>query len=105
INADTVAGEIAAALQAEKLVFLTDTPGLLRDKDAPDSLIHQVRSSEVSRLRQEGIIAGGMIPKIDACLKALDYGVRKTHIIDGRVSHSLLLEIFTAEGLGTLVGH
>lgn len=105
INADTVAGEIAAALQAEKLVFLTDTPGLLRDKNDPGSLIHQVRSSEVARLKREGIIAGGMIPKMDACLKALDYGVRKTHIIDGRVPHSLLLEIFTSEGLGTLVGH
>ncbi|MBP8129802.1 MAG: acetylglutamate kinase [Candidatus Hydrogenedentes bacterium] len=105
INADSVAGEIAAAIKAEKLVFLTDTPGLLQDKDDPQSLVHQLRASEVSRLKREGVIAGGMIPKVDACLKALDYGVRKTHIIDGRVPHSLLLEIFTAEGLGTLVGH
>ncbi len=103
VNADTVAGEIAAALQAEKLVFLTDTPGLLRDIHDPNTLIHEVRAHEVAKLRQEGIITGGMVPKIEACLKALDYGVRKTHIIDGRVPHSLLLEIFTTEGLGTLV--
>jgi len=105
INADTAAGEIAAALQAEKLVFLTDTPGLLQDKDRPESLIHQLKSEDVERLKREGVIAGGMVPKIEACLKALDYGVRKTHIIDGRVSHSLLLEIFTKKGLGTLVSH
>jgi acetylglutamate kinase len=105
VNADTAAGEIAAALQAEKLVFLTDTPGVLADKTDPGTLIHQLRAGEVPKLRQDGVIAGGMIPKIDACLKALDYGVRKTHIIDGRVEHSLLLEIFTAQGLGTLVTH
>ncbi|MEX2016514.1 MAG: acetylglutamate kinase [Candidatus Hydrogenedentales bacterium] len=103
VNADTAAGEIAAALQAEKLVFLTDTPGLLRDIDDPESLIHQLRYEEVQDLTRRGVIAGGMIPKIDACHKALDYGVRKTHIIDGRVPHALLLEIFTQEGLGTLV--
>jgi acetylglutamate kinase len=103
INADTVAGEIASALRAEKLVFLTDTPGLLRDPSNPDTLIHQLPSNEVQRLKEEKIISGGMIPKIDACLKALEHGVRKTHIIDGRVPHSLLLEIFTREGLGTLV--
>ncbi len=105
VNADTAAGEIAAALQAEKLVFLTDTPGLLRDKNEPESLIHQLKSQSVGQLKKDGVIAGGMIPKVEACLKALDYGVRKTHIIDGRVSHSLLLEIFTKEGLGTLVSH
>jgi acetylglutamate kinase len=103
INADTAAGEIAAALKAEKLVFLTDTPGLLRDLKDPDSLIHQLRSSEVAALKREGVIAGGMIPKVEACTKALDYGVRKTHIIDGRIPHALLLEIFTQKGLGTLV--
>jgi len=105
INADTAAGEIAAALQAEKLVFLTDTPGLLRDLSDPESLIHQVRSTDVAQLKKDGVIAGGMIPKVEACMKALDYGVRKTHIIDGRVAHSLLLEIFTVQGLGTLVTH
>lgn len=103
INADTAAGEIASALKAEKLVFMTDTPGLLADLKDPESLIHQLRSSEVSSLKRTGVIAGGMIPKVEACLKALDYGVRKTHIIDGRVPHSLLLEIFTQRGLGTLV--
>ncbi len=103
INADTAAGEIAAALKAEKLVFLTDTPGLLQDLKDPNSLIHQLRSSDVSSLKREGVIAGGMIPKVEACIKALDYGVRKTHIIDGRIPHALLLEIFTQKGLGTLV--
>lgn len=103
INADTAAGEIAAALQAEKLVFLTDTPGLLREKDDPESLIQQLRSADVDGLKQAGIIAGGMIPKLQACQTALDFGVRKTHIIDGRVPHALLLEIFTQTGLGTLV--
>ena len=105
VNADTAAGEVAAALNAEKLVFLTDTPGLLRDVKDPDSLIHQLRSGEVKGLKEEGVIAGGMIPKVEACLKGLDYGVRKTHIIDGRVPHGLLIEIFTKQGLGTLVSH
>lgn len=103
VNADTAAGEIAAALKAEKLVFLTDTPGILRDVKDPASLIHQLRSSEVASLKREGVLTGGMIPKIEACIKALDYGVRKTHIIDGRIPHALLLEIFTQKGLGTLV--
>lgn len=105
INADTAAGEVAAALAAEKLVFLTDTPGLLRDVKDAGSLIHELPSSEIAQLKSEKIISGGMIPKIEACLKALDYGVRKTHIIDGRVPHSLLLEIFTEKGLGTVVFH
>ncbi|MDQ1255449.1 MAG: Acetylglutamate kinase [Candidatus Hydrogenedentes bacterium] len=105
VNADLAAGEIAAALKAEKLVFLTDTPGLLQNKDNPETLIHQLPMSEVARLKSEGVIAGGMIPKVDACMTALNGGVRKTHIIDGRVSHALLLEIFTKKGLGTLVTH
>jgi acetylglutamate kinase len=105
VNADTAAGEVAGALRAEKLVFLTDTPGLLRDVKDPNSLIHQLRVDEVASLRASGIIAGGMIPKVEACITALTAGVRKTHIIDGRVSHSLLLEIFTREGLGTLDSH
>lgn len=103
VNADTAAGEIAGALQAEKLVLLTDTPGLLRDVDDPESLIHQVRYEEVDGLTETGVIAGGMAPKIEACHRALDGGVRKTHIIDGRVPHALLLEIFTQKGLGTMV--
>jgi acetylglutamate kinase len=105
VNADTAAGEIAAALQAEKLVFLTDTPGLLSNPSDPESLIHQVRYDDVVDLTKRGIIDGGMIPKVNACLKGLDNGVRKTHIIDGRVPHALLLEVFTAKGLGTLVSH
>ena len=105
INADTAAGEVAGAMRAEKLVFLTDTPGLLQDVNDPTSLIHQLRSDQVSELTRSGVIAGGMIPKVEACVNALTAGVRKTHIIDGRVSHSLLLEIFTRSGLGTLVSH
>lgn len=105
VNADTAAGEIAAALQAEKLVFLTDTPGLLANKDDPTTLIHYLKSSEIEGLTARGVISGGMIPKIEACVKALDYGVNRTHIIDGRVPHALLLEIFTDKGLGTLVSH
>ena len=103
VNADTAAGEIAAALNAEKLVFLTDTPGLLRDKDDPRTLIHQLKGNEVAQLTKEGIIAGGMIPKVQACIRALNAGVARTHIVDGRVPHALLLEIFTDKGLGTLV--
>jgi len=105
VNADTAAGEIAAAIQAEKLVFLTDTPGILRDPKDKATLIHQLNHLEIQELIEKGVIAGGMIPKVEACLKALDYGVAKTHIIDGRVPHSLLLEIFTDRGMGTLVTH
>jgi len=103
VNADTAAGEVAAALKAEKLVFLTDTPGLLADKDDPSTLIHHLTSGEVAGLTERGIISGGMIPKINACVKGLEAGVNRTHVIDGRVPHSLLLEIFTDKGLGTLV--
>jgi len=103
VNADTAAGEIAAALGAEKLIFLTDQPGLLRDPRDEDSLIRQLSYAEVEALTEQGVIAGGMIPKIAACHKALDYGVHGTHIIDGRVPHALLVEIFTQAGQGTLV--
>lgn len=103
VNADTAAGEIAAALQAEKLIFLTDQPGLLRDQNDENSLIRQLSYPEVEELTKRGVIAGGMIPKIDACHKALDYGVHGTHIIDGRVPHALLIEVFTQAGQGTLV--
>jgi acetylglutamate kinase len=105
VNADTAAGEIAAALVAEKLIFMTDTPGVLHDPQDPDSLVHQVNSAQIKELTERGVIAGGMIPKVEACLKALDYGVRKSHIIDGRVPHALLLELFTVAGMGTLVNH
>ncbi len=105
VNADTAAGEIAAAITAEKLIFLTDQPGLLREVGDENSLIRHLRYAEVEDLTKRGIIAGGMIPKIEACHKALDYGVHRTHIIDGRVPHALLVEIFTQAGLGTLVTH
>ncbi len=105
VNADSAAGEIAAALDAEKLVFLTDAPGLLMDMNDPETLIHELPMDKVAELKEEGVIAGGMIPKVDACIRALGQGVRKTHIVDGRISHALLLEIFTKKGLGTLVTH
>lgn len=103
VNADTAAGEIAAALQAEKLVFLTDMPGILRDVNDPESLIQELNYDAIQELKRTGAIASGMIPKVDACLKGLEAGVRRIHIIDGRVAHALLLEIFTVKGLGTLV--
>ncbi len=105
VNADTAAGDIAAVLEAEKLIFLTDTPGVLRDPKDPDSLIQHLTYRDVAELTREGVISGGMIPKVDACMRALDLGVNKTHIIDGRVPHALLLEIFTDKGMGTLVSH
>lgn len=103
VNADTAAGELAAALRAEKLVFMTDTPGILRDPHDPESLIHQLTYAKIRDLEERNVISGGMLPKVEACLKALDYGVVKTHIIDGRVPHSLLLEVFTNTGVGTLI--
>lgn len=100
-NADLVAGAVAAALKAEKLVMMTDQPGLLRDVRRPDSLIASVKGSEVPGLKKKGIIDKGMLPKIDACLAAIKAGTKKVHIIDGRVPHALLLEIFTDSGIGT----
>jgi acetylglutamate kinase len=98
INADTVAGEIAAALQAEKLVLLTDEKGIY---DGNGQLISTLDEKSVERLIDSGVISGGMLPKVKSCFRALDAGVRKTHIIDGRVKHSVLLEIFTDKGIGT----
>ena len=103
INADTVAGEIAASLEAEKLVLLTDTPGILRDRDDPASLIRQLRLSEARQLIHDGVVAGGMTPKTECCIRALAQGVAAAHIIDGRVPHALLLEVFTDAGIGTMV--
>ena len=97
VNADTAAGEIAAALKAEKLVFLTDVKGIMRD----ERLLSTVYVGSVEELVENGTITGGMIPKIRACVKAVKAGVRKTHIIDGRIPHSMLLEIFTDKGVGT----
>jgi len=103
INADYVAGELAAALKAHKLVLLTDVEGILVDKNDPSSLLSSVEVSKVPELIKAGIISGGMIPKVQCCIRALKGGVARTHIIDGRVPHSILLEIFTDRGVGTMV--
>jgi len=103
INADLVAGEIASALRAEKLIMLTDVRGILRDPKNEKSLISTIKVSEIDRLEQDKIISGGMLPKVEACEIALRSGVKKTHIIDGRISHSILLEIFTDSGIGTQI--
>lgn len=101
INADTAAAQIAAELGAENLILMTDIAGLLRDKDDPSTLISKVNVSEVPFLKRHGIISGGMIPKIDCCVEAVRRGVNKTVIIDGRVPHSILIEILSNEGIGT----
>ena len=103
INADTVAGAIAEALGAEKLVYLTDIEGLRRDVDDPASLIRQTTADELDALIAEGIIAGGMIPKVSSCIHAVRNGVHNAHILDGRIAHVLLLEIFTDSGIGTMI--
>ena len=103
INADAVAGAIAAALDAEKVIYLTDVPGLLRDLGDPDSLINRISAPELEGLIQEGVLTGGMIPKIDACLAALHGGVGSAHLLDGRVPHVVLLELFTDAGIGTMI--
>ena len=103
LNADTAAGEVASAINAEKLIILTDVPGVLRDPSDPSSLIQKIRISEVPDLIEQGIITGGMIPKIETCVKAIENGVKSCHIIDGRKDHSILLEIFTTNGIGTMI--
>lgn len=103
INADTVAGAIAGALAAEKVIYLTDVPGLLRDVEDLTSLIRRVTTGEIAAFIDSGVIAGGMIPKMTACLDALDAGARSAHLLDGRVPHALLLELFTDTGVGTMV--
>lgn len=103
INADTAAGDIAHALKAERLVLLTDTPGVLKEKKDPNSLISSLSAAEALHLINSGAADGGMIPKLRSCLRALGGGVKKTHIIDGRISHSVLLELFTDTGIGTQV--
>jgi acetylglutamate kinase len=101
VNADTAATAVAAALGAEKLVVLSDIPGVLRDVGDPESLIHSLSAAEARRLIADGTISAGMIPKIEGCLATLEQGVKKIHIIDGRLRHSLLLEIYTTSGVGT----
>jgi acetylglutamate kinase len=103
INADTVAGEIAAALGAEKLILMTDTPGLMRDFKDPATLIRQLDIQSARALIDDGTVSGGMIPKLTCCVRSLAQGVRATHIIDGRLPHSLLLEIFTDSGTGSMI--
>ena len=102
INADIAASRIAAALGAEKLVLMTDVRGLLRDKDDEDSLISVVHVSEVPQLKMQGVISGGMIPKMDCCVEAVRRGVKRTHIIDGRIPHSILIEMLSDDGIGTM---
>jgi len=103
INADAVASAIAEALNAQKLMFLTDVAGLLGDVDDPATLIQRVTAAGARALIADGTIAGGMIPKIEGCLRAIEYGVGQVHLIDGRVPHALLLELFTDAGVGTMV--
>ncbi len=103
INADTAAGAVAEALQAEKLVYLTDVAGVLRDVKNPFSLIPHASADELDKLVAEGILTGGMIPKIASCTQAVRNGVAHAHILDGRVPHALLLEMFTRDGIGTMV--
>jgi acetylglutamate kinase len=101
VNADTAATAVAQAMRAEKLVFLSDVNGVRRDKNDPDSLIHSLTADEARELIASGAIESGMIPKVEACLDTLEHGVSKIHIIDGRLRHSLLLEIYTSKGVGT----
>jgi acetylglutamate kinase len=101
VNADTAATAVAQTLGAEKLVFLSDVNGVRRAKDDPDSLIHSLTAAEARSLIESGAIEAGMIPKVQACLDTLNKGVRKIHIIDGRIRHSLLLEVYTSTGVGT----
>ena len=103
INGDTAAAYIAGALNAERLIMMTDIAGLLHDKNDPSTLIPNVTISEAEKLREEGVISGGMIPKIDCCIEALHKGVKNVIIMDGRVPHSILMELLTNEGAGTMV--
>ena len=103
INADTAASYIAGAMKAERLITMTDIPGILRDVNDPDSIIKRVTTEEARQLFRDGIISGGMIPKVECCIEAIEKGVRRVTILDGRVPHALLLELLTDEGAGTLV--
>ena len=103
INADTFAGEVAAALGAEKLILLTDTRGILRDYKDPSTLITKLDIQQARDLIREGVVAGGMIPKVNCCVRSLAQGVRATHIIDGRLPHALLLEVFSDLGIGSMI--
>lgn len=103
INGDTAAAYIAGALESERLIMMTDITGVLRDRDDPSTLIPKISIADAAKLKEEGVISGGMIPKIDCCIEALEKGVRKVTIMDGRVPHSILMELLTNEGAGTMV--
>ena len=103
INADTAASEIAKALRARKLVFVSDVPGVLANREDESSVIPTICTSEIAQLSADGILSGGMLPKVQSCAEALNHGINKVHMIDGRLRHSLLLEIFTADGVGTQI--
>jgi len=103
LNADTVAGDIASEMDAEKLIILTDVPGILADPKDPESLIRKIKTDEIGELIKDGTITEGMLPKTMTCIKAIEDGVSSAHIIDGRVKHSVLLEIFTKKGIGTMI--
>jgi acetylglutamate kinase len=103
VNADTAAAKLAIALCAEKLVLLTNTRGVLQDEKDEDTLITTIRADEIDSLIKQGIISGGMIPKIECCADAIAGGVKRTHILDGRIPHSILIEMLTDEGAGTMI--
>jgi len=103
INADTAAGAIAEALGAEKIIYLTDIAGLRAEIDNPDSLIKRITVNELSGLIADGTVSGGMIPKVESCMQAVRGGVKSAHILDGRIAHVLLLELFTDQGVGTMI--
>ncbi len=103
INGDTAAAHIAGALGAERLIMMTDVAGILTDKDDPGTLISEVTIKDIEKLKQDGIVVGGMIPKVDCCVEAIHKGVEKVVIMDGRVPHSILMELLTYEGAGTMV--
>jgi acetylglutamate kinase len=101
VNADSAAAALATAMRVRKLAFISDVPGLLRDVNDPASLVGTLHAGEVARLKAEGVVGGGMLPKLDSCVEAIRAGVGKVHLVDGRMPHSLLLEIFTKQGVGT----
>jgi acetylglutamate kinase len=103
VNADTAATRLAIDLNAEKLVFLSDIPGVLADPADPESLISWLNAEKAAELIAAGKISGGMIPKVEACLDTVRHGVKKVHIVDGRARHSLLLEVYTTKGIGTVI--
>ncbi|MDP2137709.1 MAG: acetylglutamate kinase, partial [Candidatus Didemnitutus sp.] len=105
VNADTAAGRVASALRARRLVYMSDVPGLLADPDNPESLISTLKVEDVDGLKKRGVIDKGMRPKIASAVRALQEGVQRVHFVDGRMPHSLLLEIFTDRGVGTEIVH